>query len=106
MSRVQAGGPVDGIVTGRGGEAQFCLGSACAKQRESTNANVTVQIHAARLGVAVKWNIDKGPVYGPYKNRQIKNETIRLSEGPFAWPMSQRRYRQCCLALWFKIAFN
>jgi hypothetical protein len=81
---VIAGGPLDGLVTGSGGDTQFTLvavDGGGVSGSAGSEANVIVHIHTQIFGAEITWNVDGSDPYGPYGNYADANEDLALSVG-------------------------
>ena len=76
-----AGGPVDGLVVGSGGETSFVLGADAALDSVVMNAQVNVQVTTITWADEITWNVDGGTTFGPYADNSVNDQVLDLSVG-------------------------
>ena len=82
--KVIAGGVSKGQVTGSGGDAGFCLGSACGSGKGSAQAKITVFIITHSWADEISWQMDSGTVFPgqtKYKDNAMVHQDLTLMTG-------------------------
>ncbi len=80
-----AGGPVDGLVSGSGGEVTFSVGAggvaAVDGALDSPALQIHVQINTLTWANEITWNVDGGATFGPYEDNSVNDHVLDLPEG-------------------------
>ena len=72
--RTIAGGETDGLVTGSGGEAEFCAGDVCSDVSLAGETTITVEIRSGLYAFDISWNLDGETTFGLEPNQYADND--------------------------------
>ena len=73
--RTIAGGETDGLVTGSGGEAEFCAGDdVCSDVSLAAETTITVEIRSGLYAFDISWNLDGEATFGLEPNQYADND--------------------------------